>query len=149
MSLLCGAALTMTPEGGVKRVTELLVTAVLVLTLISPFRELDFETYADITARRHEAEAELFSRAGEAEDRLNRLVIQREYASYIMDKAKNLGMELQTMEVEVQWSLDGYWAPYGSRISTQSGAKQREELGRILRDDLGIPYERQQWDGDG
>ena len=102
MSLLCGAALTMTPEGGVKRVTEMLVTAILAVTLIAPFRTLDLDSYADISARQHEAEAEIFSRAGEAGNRLNRLVIQREYASYIMDKAKNLGMELGSVEVEMQ-----------------------------------------------
>ena len=147
MSLLCGAALTMTPEGGVKRVTQVLCTAVLVITVLSPLKALDIDDLALAGARLHEAERELFGRGEAAEERLNRLVIEREYEAYIMDKAESLGLELSELSIRVQWSLEGYWAPYGAELRAEGDRALIEELGRILRDDLGIPYERQQWNG--
>ena len=145
LSLLCGAALTMTPSGGVKRVTEVVCTAVLALSLLSPLRGIDLESYALGCARYNEARSELLKRAGETEERLNRLVIEREYSSYIMDKAKNLGITLSEARVRVQWSLDGLWVPYAAELASDCGDGERMELGRIILDDLGIPYERQQW----
>lgn len=149
MSVLCGAALTMCPEGGVKRVTETVCTAVLLLTLLSPFAGIDLDFYALSEARRHEAETELFSRAEKVEERLNRIVIEGEYAAYIMDKAAQLGMTEIYAEVTARWELDGLWVPYSAQLSAQGDWRQKDELGRIIRDDLGIPFERQQWHGDG
>ena len=149
MSLLCGAALTMAPEGGVKRVTEILCTAILVLTILSPLIELDYDDYALTSARRHEAETELFDRAENTGQRLNRIVIEQEYESYIMDKASDLGLNVSGVDIQVEWSLDGLWVPHGATISADGDKAVKEELGRILRDDLGIPYERQQWNSNG
>ena len=53
VSLLCGAALSILPEGGVKRVAEILCTASLILTVISPIRELDLDVLALENARLH------------------------------------------------------------------------------------------------
>ena len=149
MSLLCGAALTLTPQGGAKRVTEILCTAVLVLTVLSPLKELDLDAYALSVAKYRETEAELFHKGEEAGERLNRLVIEREYESYIMDKAKNLGLTITEVQIEVEWSLDGLWIPYGAEVHVQGDSTTKDDLGRILRDDLGIPFERQQWYEDG
>lgn len=149
MSLLCGAALSVCPEGGAKRVAEILCTTVLVLTVLSPFKDFDLDAYALSSARYREAEAELFQRGDEAGNRLKRLVIESEYEAYIMDKAKELGLTDTAVDIEVQWSLEGLWVPYGIEIYAQGETRQIEELGRIIRDDLGIPFERQQWNGDG
>ena len=149
MSVLCGAALTICPEGGVKRVTGIVCTAVLLLALLSPFAGVDLDFYALSEARRHEAETELFARAERAGERLNRIVIESEYAAYIMDKAAELGMTNIRAEVTARWELDGLWVPDSAELSAQGEWRQKEELGRIIRDDLGIPFERQQWHGDG
>lgn len=145
MSLLCGAALTLTPQGGAKRVTEILCTAVLVLTVLSPLKELDIDAYALSNAKYRETEAELFRKGEDAGERLNRLVIEREYESYIMDKGKNLGLTITKVKIQAEWSLDGLWIPYGAEVYVQGNSTAKDELGRILREDLGIPFERQQW----
>ena len=87
LSLLCGAALSVLPEGGVKRVAEVVCTASLIVALVSPLKALDMGTYALESAKRHELETALTVGAEAAEQRLNRLVIEQEYEAYIMDKA--------------------------------------------------------------
>ena len=134
VSLLCGAALSILPEGGVKRVAEILCTASLILAVISPLKELDMDAYA--------------LQGQEAGERLNRLVIEQAYEAYILDKAKELNIELSGAEVEVQWSLEGFWMPWGVELSSGCGQEDRQKLSGILESDLGIPYERQRWNSE-
>jgi len=148
LSLICGAAMSMTPEGGVKRVAELVCMASLVLAVLSPVRELDFETYAMETARLHEMEAALTQEAHQAEQRLNRLVIEQEYETYILDKAEELGIENVQAEIQVQWSLEGFWTPYAVIFKSSCTQEEKERLSRSIEQSLGIPYERQQWYAD-
>ena len=145
VSLLCGAALSILPEGGVKRVAEILCTASLILAVLSPIKELDLETYAMENARLRELEASFAQNGQEAGERLERLVIEGEYETYIMDKAGELGIDGLKTDVEVQWSLEGFWIPYGVELSGECSDESREQLGRIMVSDLGIPYERQRW----
>lgn len=148
LSLLCGAALSILPEGGVKRVTEVVCTASLIVALVNPLKALDMGTYALETARLHEMEASLTAEAEAAEQRLNRLVIEQEYEAYIMDKALEFGLEGLAVDVEVQWSLEGLWMPYAANISGAYSQTGKEKLATLMTADLGIPYERQRWDSE-
>ena len=148
LSLLCGAALSVLPEGGVKRVAEVVCTASLIVALVSPLKALDMGTYALESAKRHELETALTVGAEAAEQRLNRLVLEQEYEAYIMDKALEIGLEGLTVDVEVQWSLEGLWMPYAARISGVCSQTGKEKLAALMTADLGIPYERQRWDSE-
>ena len=141
LSLLCGAALSILPEGGVKRVAEVVCTASLIIAIVSPLKALE-------SARRHDLESSLTADAKAAEQRLNRLVIEQEYEAYIMDKALELGLEGLAVDVEVQWSLEGLWMPYGASISGVCSQTGKEQLSALMAADLGIPYERQRWDSE-
>lgn len=148
ISLLCGAALSMLPEGGVKRVAEIVCTASLILAVVSPLKELDMRDYALETAKLHELETELAAGAEAAGERLNRLVIEQEYEAYILDKAGELGMIGLEAEVEAQWSLDGLWMPWGAELKGECTAEDKKRLSSLIEADLGIPYERQRWNNE-
>ena len=148
MALLCGAALSILPEGGVKRVAEVVCTASLILAIVSPLKSLDMEGYALESAKRHELEAALTDEAEDARRRLNRLVIEQEYEAYIMDKAHELGQEELVVDVEVQWSLEGRWMPYGATLRGVCSQTVKERLSALMAAELGIPYERQRWDSE-
>ena len=148
LSLLCGAALSILPEGGVKRVAEVVCTASLIVALVNPLKALDMESYALESAKRQERETALISGAEATQQRLNRLVIEQEYEAYIMDKALELGLEGLAVDVEVQWSLEGLWMPYGASISGVCSQTGKEQLSALMAADLGIPYERQRWDSE-
>lgn len=145
MSVLCGAAMSLSPNGGVKKIMSVLCTAVLALSIINPIKGIDFSSLSLETAELHEREAELSLKGSEINDRLNRLVIQSEYEAYIMDKAAELGLRAESAKVEAQWSSDGLWVPYSAEIVFSGEEKESSKLCDIIEAELGIPAERQYW----
>ena len=148
ISMLCGAVLSIVPEGGIKRVTGILCTAVLTIAVLSPLAELDMDIYALESAKLKELEETLLNDSKKAEEKLNRLYIQQEYEEYIKDKAQELGINEPEVSVLVQWNPDGVWVPYSAQLHVHCNKKQADELGRIILDELGVPYERQLWYSD-
>ena len=143
--MLCGASLSIIHEGGVKNIMKLLSTAVLTIAILSPIKDLDLDSYALESARIKELEDELLSGSHEAEEKLNRLYIQQEYNEYIKNEAAQLGIINPEISVLAQWNLEGLWVPYSVQIYADCDKSKADELGRIIRDELGIPYERQLW----
>ena len=124
---------------------KLLCTAVLTIAILTPLKDLDLDSYALESARIKELEDELLSSSHEAEDKLNRIYIQQEYNEYIKNKAAQLGIENPEISVLAQWNLEGLWVPYSVQIYADCDKSKADELGRIIRDELGIPFERQLW----
>lgn len=148
-SVLCGAALSITPEGGTKKVAEILCAAILTIALLSPFKSFSFDDYALQSAKLHEAEQRIISGAEETENRLNRLVIEQECISYIDSKAKELGIEQMSAVMEMRWDLEEIWVPWAVEIEAVCSREQRDSMSEIIGAELGIPEERQRWNEDG
>lgn len=149
LSVLCGAALSIMPDGGVKKVAELLCTAILTAALLSPLKSLNYDDYALQSAKLRQAEQEIISGAENAEERLNRLVIEKECLSYIENKAKELGITEMKAVLEMRWDLEGLWVPWAVEIKSGCSETERDALRAIIKSDLGIPYERQRWNQNG
>ena len=149
LSVFCGAALSICPEGNVKKITSVLVTAGLILTILSPFKSIDFDDYALQTAKLSQREAELSADGAQISRRLNRIVIQQEYESYIMDKAAQLDLNILSLKVGVSWSTDGLWVPYSAEIAADTDEMKQRRLSGVITADLGIPAERQHWHNNG
>lgn len=149
LGIFFGAALSLAPEGGSKRIMELTCTAALVLTLALPLKSIDFDTYSLELAKYRDMEAQLAQNGGEASDRLNRLVIENEYETYILDKAKELGATALAVDVAVRWSLDGLWVPDSVTLDGICTTAQRQRLADIIETELGIPADSQEWGSDG
>ena len=145
MSILCGAALSIAPAGVVKRVLELVCSAVLISAVAKPLIGVDFTAYALELARYKEREAEFVDNSEALRDRLNRLVIEEKYETYIMDKAEELGDEIGGAEVTARWSTEGCWVPWSVQIHCAGGTEEHRELSGRIEAELGIPAERQQW----
>ncbi len=149
LSLILGFALHLCPESGVKQVMTVLSAALLGLSVLSSFKGLDYEALALGNARLHEQERSILDGGERASQKLNRLFIEDEYASYILNRAELLGVKDLEVQVQTQWSYEGLWIPYASHINGIVGPGEKTELKRLLRDELGIPAERQHWYGDG
>ncbi len=145
LSILCGVAVSITPEGGAKRVIGILSSAILIIAIITPLKDFDFENYALELARYREQEAELTAKGEEINERLNRLVIEQECQAYIMDKAIEIGFEVKEAKVTLQWSTEGVWVPYSAEISGEATPEERLRLGESIKAGLGIPPERVVW----
>ena len=51
LSVFCGLAMSIMPEGSVKRVAGVLCTAALLITVLTPLRDFDMDSYALLLAK--------------------------------------------------------------------------------------------------
>ena len=147
LSIFCGAALSISPEGSVKRIMNILVSAILLTLVILPFKEFDYPGYALFEGKLRQHEKELAESSEQINDRLNRLVIEEEYGAYIMDKAAELHMSISELKVNVYWSTEGLWLPQSVSIKYDGDQAERSRLEGIISAELGIAPERQYWNG--
>ena len=145
LSVLAGVLMAITPDGAVRRVSEICSCAMLTAVLLSAIGETDFDQYALDNAKLFAAEKELNAGAEKAQRELNRLVIERQYRTYICDKAKAFGIENIDLLLEVRWDMEGLWVPWSVEVHTQAGETETDALKKVIRDELGIPFERQSW----
>lgn len=142
VSLLCAVADALMPAGAVKRVGRLVCGLVLMGAILSPIARLDVEgsqRWLDSYL------SSVRSREAELEDTVNsqmKLIIEREYAAYILDKAAQLGLEC-TVRVECELSEDGLYLPLRTEVAGLRTAGAQEKLIRIISEDLGVPAQSQ------
>ena len=112
--------------------------------LLSPALGLDMQALPEAVARYGEAARSVAGEAGQEADRLNRTIIERECAAYILDKADALGLAVSSAAVTARWSEEGFWYPWESRAACSES--DRETLSAVIEAELGIPAERQSWE---
>ena len=149
LSLLLGLSLHLCPEGGVRQVLTILSAALLGLAVLKSVRGIDYDAFALDTAKLHEAELAIGEEGERAAQRLQRLYIEEEYEAYVQSRAEQLGVSDIRVEIEVEWAYDGLWVPHASHVTGSIGDTERASLERTLRQELGIPTERQYWHEDG
>lgn len=145
LSILCGVAMSITPEGSVKRIMSIVCSVVLISAAVEPITRIDFDVYSLELAKYSERESQLISRSEDMNDRLNRLVIEAEYESYILDKANKLSISEISADVTAYWSVEGFWVPETVEIICRCDEQQQRLLADTIEAELGIPAERQQW----
>lgn len=143
-AVFCALALALCPEGRPKRVLRAACGVVMAAALLSPVVELDMQALPEAIARYGEAARAVADGAEEEADRLNRTIIERECAAYILDKADALGLSASEVSVTARWSEEGFWYPWECRVSCAEGG--RAALSRAIEAELGIPPERQSWE---
>jgi len=145
LSIVCGFMMYLLPEGGCKTIGRVLCTSVLIICILEPVIEFDFESYALQSALLHETEAAFSANAKERRDNLNKTVIEQEYREYILDKANESGISEFDVKICSRWDEHEIWVPYSAEIGGSFSIEQKKELEAIIRDELGIPEERQIW----
>ena len=145
LSVLFGLITGAIPDKSIKSVTELLCTCILVLCVLNPLKELDYDRLSLDIAKFSELEKELAQSAEQERERLNREVIEREYAAYIMDKANDLGAQTRSVRVTVKWSTEGIWVPWEAYIGYGGEEAAGASAAERITAELGIPEERQTW----
>ena len=144
--LLSAFALAMTPRGRVRSVISLLCGVVLALCFVSPLLEFDYEALArSLTVYRDSGESIAVS-AIEINSQLERVIIEGQTATYILDKAQVMGLKLGEVSVTAKRGDEGLWYPHEVSI-TEAGEKlaAQEKLRDAITADIGIPPERQYW----
>ena len=145
LSFIGGAALYLCPEGGVRRVLRILCAAIFAAAVLAPIREFDYDLLSLEQARIASAEAEIGRKAEATEDRLKKLLLQENCERYIVNRGRELGLAISSAAVELGKIESGEWLPWAVSIRAAGENAAAERLCRLIRDELGIPTERQVW----
>lgn len=142
-AMLCGIVTALTGEKGSQAgLVKLICGLFLCFTVISPYAKVRIEDFSDYAS---DILTEGERAAQEGEDysaQALRQIISDETRAYIMDKAETYGAEIQ---VEVELSRDDPPVPKGCTISGSISPYVRQQLKKMLINDLGIPEENQTW----
>lgn len=141
-SLLCALADALMPPGAVKRVGRLVCGLVLLAAILSPAVRLDVaegerwlaECFASMEPRRENLE--------ETVNNQMKIIIEGEYAAYIVDKAAELGWTC-TARVTCERSEEGLYLPVRTEVTGPQTAGVPAQLVQSIAEDLGVPREAQ------
>jgi stage III sporulation protein AF len=144
-AMITAIAMTVTPEGSVKKAVALVCGLVVILTLIKPIVGFDYTSFSKNMAQyRNDAEA-FSSNVESVNENLTRLIIEEECAAYILDKGTALGITDLEVTVTAEWSEEGYWYPSKASLKANADEAMRFQLGRNIEAELGIPPEELTW----
>ena len=140
---LCGIATSLLGDKGtLGTVIKFLAGIYMTLSIVAPWGQLQLGELADLKDQ-IAADSERVSLSGQnaAKDAMAQSIIANTQ-SYILDKAENLGVQLN---VEVLLDDSAIPVPIGVRIRGNISPYNKEKLSTIIETDLGIPTEAQVW----
>lgn len=139
-AMLVGILQSLAGQGSMGTLTKLLGGVFLALTMLSPVMTLEIpdpaEWFADVVIDGESMAAEGTAMAAEAKAD----IIRSRLEAYILDKA---GADL-TVAVE----LDDEGVPCGITLAGDVSPHTKAQLSRMLKDDLGLGEEVQQWNSE-
>ena len=145
LAIFCGAALRLAPEGSIKRIMSVLVTAALLLQLFASLGLRDLDALADDLGRMRESEQRFSQETDALRQRLDRLVIEDELRTYILNKATQQGIDISEIELELHWQTEGYWLPRAVTLHGPVSEREAAALTCMLCAELGIKAENVRW----
>ena len=141
-SLICALADALMPPGAVRRVGKLVCGLVLLGAVLSPLTEVDLpggqRWVADYLASLEAREEDLT----ETVNSQMKVIIEQEYAAYIVDKAAQLGVAC-SVQVECALSEEGLYLPARVRVSGALTERERTQVAQMMEEDLGVPQSEQ------
>ena len=146
-ALVLALAETLAPEGSAKKVCRLAGGLALLLAAAGPITGLLDGTLLTQAVdswrgRTRSVEQEL----EEQRDQFYLAIIEAETAAYVMDKARELGLECAAVEVTYGYDEDGVPCPWEIAARGTWTQEQRTELERLLEEELGVPVQRQYYE---
>ena len=144
-ALICSAVTALTPEGTSKKAVRTVcgfASVIAVLAIAVDFNYADYSSY--LSLYRVEAD-ETISDALQKSSQKTRFIIEEECEAYILDKADELGLNVDEVSVTARWSEDGIWYPAGAVLTVSGDDREVEELAALIEAQLGIAKDEQAW----
>lgn len=142
VSVLCAAADSLMPSGSVKQVGKLVCGLVLLCAMLRPvsaLREISItQVLEGYTAQLHRQEEQLEQQTRQT----RKTVIEEHFASYITDKAAQLGVVCK-VEVDCVMQEDGLYLPESVRLWGDFTDVQQSRLSELIGVELDVPTRRQ------
>lgn len=141
---LVSVSLTLLPGGAARSIASLAGGLILIYVAVRPLPGIDWETaLGELTASLEPARQTASFAADETESRI-RDIIKDRCEAYIWDKAREAGVDVREICVEMSPPEEDPLP----RLATVTGTfteQQRTDLSRQIREDLGIRTENQTW----
>ena len=141
-SLAVSLAVALVPPGTLRRVLSVTGGLILLLVVLQPLLRVDLKEVKLDTSQYQKSVENRRAELKNADNEQMAKLIAEKMESYILDKAKQLGISC-TVEVTTKTGEDG--VPYPS--SAALSCPPSEELAAYLEQELGISRERQSWNG--
>jgi len=145
MSLITAVVLTLTPKGKVRRVVTLVCGLGMIIVLIGPILDFDYDSFALYTSDSSVDLESFGTNLEEANEKLTRSIIQERTAAYILDKAESIGVSDAQFTVNTRMDEEGTWYPWEVTAEGTFTQSQKLELVSYMTGEIGIPEERQYW----
>lgn len=146
-SILCALAERVMPPGPVKRVGGLTCGLVLLWTILTPLVRPDLGAgrawLEDYLAGLEQRKTELSAQVAQG----RKVLIEQEYAAYIVDKAAEWELNC-TARVKCR-EEEGLYIPDETMVAGPFSDVEQSRLTQMIRDDLGVPAERQTYYAEG
>lgn len=140
-ALALSLARSLTPPGAVEKIGRLIGGGVLLLAVLRPFFALDLGDLAGESVPAGAYGSEAVAGAERGTEVLSAVIAERSEA-YIAERAGELGLACQA-EVAVEVDENGWPIPAAVTLWGAWSQSEREELSRLLEEELGIPVARQ------
>lgn len=142
-ALLLALVQALLPQGAVKRTATMAGSLLVILAVLSPLARLDYDSLARSISKL-QVETESLRTGIEVGNReLMAGIIKQRCETYILDKAEQMGVELQ-VEITVSEGA-GYPYPTAAVLRGAVTEGQRQTLTDYIAENLGIPAEQQEW----
>lgn len=146
-AMIVALADSLTPAGTVRKIGRMVGGLVLLIAVVKPVMGLDFDALAfsnlhlELENRQEELE--------KTDTELLKTIIGEKTGAYILDKAKELGIVCQ--RVEVTCAVGDGNMPFPSEVIIYGdlGEEQHRALSRSIEADLAIPEDRQSYKSGG
>lgn len=141
--LLLSVVLSMVPKGTIRKIAGMVGGVLMVLAILSPLVAIDHDRISQAVSK-YLVEAETIQSGIEIESReLLSQVITEKCESYILDKACNMGIQVQVeifLDDTAQYPYPDYVVIRGSWTPSE-----KSYLCKSISEELGIPEEQQEW----
>ena len=145
MAVICGLALMLTPRGRAGAVLKIVCVLVMIFSIIRPIMSRAMPSLSLNIAQYRQQAQEITNQTRQQEANLNRSIIERQCAAYILNKAQSMGVEAAQVSVLAKWSEGGCWYPYEVSLGGRASPQVKNSLRAVIAGELGIPAERQSW----
>jgi len=145
-AMLIAVAQTLVPVGAVKRVMNFTSGLLLITVIALPLFRIDG---TDLSGYLMEYEIK-FSQPNdqlrEENEAMMKDIIATQCEVYLQNQAREIGLDCD-FEVYCAMSEEGYPVPYVVHITGELTAEQQRTLILLIAQELGVPVERQYWNG--
>ena len=141
-AMLCGITLSFTEKGAVQQLLKLICGLILAFCLVNPVLSIAMGDWQSLGIDYSEEAREAAEEGKEHSEKAVRTLIKQESEAYILDKARQLDLNIQ---VEIELSDQALPVPDFVTITGSVPPYQKSRLSLILEREMGIQKEHQKW----